>query len=74
MHVVDIKNPPRGRKSRSFIPAKEGSYPGEGVDTAHFTGDILVSNNEICKGQAGFGGMYVYDVTDPERPPGGVDD
>ncbi|MDP9427372.1 MAG: hypothetical protein M3Q47_00145 [Actinomycetota bacterium] len=27
-----------------------------------------MSNNEICKGAAGFGGINLYDVTDPEHP------
>ena len=72
IHVVDIsdvENP----EQVAFIPSKEGSYPGEGVQvlsisTASFTGDILVTNNEICKGKAGFGGINVYDVTNPSRP------
>jgi len=72
VHVVDIadvKNP----KEVAFIQAKEGSYPGEGVqalhiDTPKFTGDILVTNNEKCRDAAGFGGMNVYDVTDPRHP------
>ena len=72
IHVVDIsdvENP----EQVAFIPSKEGSYPGEGVQvlsisTASFTGDILVTNNEICKGTAGFGGMNIYDVTNPSRP------
>jgi len=38
------------------------------IDTPAFDGDILVTNNEICKAPAGFGGMNIYDVTDPEHP------
>ncbi len=72
VHVVDIadvKNP----REVAFIGSKEGSYPGEGVqalhiDTPAFNGDILVTNNEKCKDQAGFGGMNLYDVTKPEHP------
>jgi hypothetical protein len=72
VHVVDISdvlNP----EEVAFIPSKEGSYSGEGVQalsisTASFTGDILVTNNEICKDSAGFGGMNIYDVTDPAHP------
>jgi hypothetical protein len=72
VHVVDIRNP-AAPKEVAFIQAKEGSYPGEGVqalhiDTPTFNGDILVTNNEICKDMAGFGGMNIYDVTNPEHP------
>jgi hypothetical protein len=72
VHVVDIRNP-SAPKEVAFIASKEGSYPGEGVqaihiDTPKFSGDILVTNNEICKDRAGFGGMNIYDVTNPEHP------
>src|SRR6266542_3167891 len=57
----------------AFIQAKEGSFPGEGVQALHvttpfFNGDLLVTNNEICKDKAGFGGMNIYDVTNPAHP------
>ena len=72
VHVVDIAdvaNP----KEIAFIPSKEGSYAGEGVqaltiDTPSFSGDILVTINEKCKLPAGFGGMNIYDVSDPANP------
>lgn len=72
IHVVDIadvENP----QEVAFIGAKQGSYPGEGiqaisVSTPKFDGDIVVSNNEKCNDQAGFGGMNIYDVTNPEHP------
>jgi hypothetical protein len=72
VHVVDIKNP-AAPKEVAFIQSKEGSYPGEGIQTLHidtpaFTGDILVSNNEKCKDKAGVGGMNIYDVTNPGHP------
>ncbi|UVJ40106.1 PA domain-containing protein [Arthrobacter sp. CJ23] len=72
IHVVNIKDPAKP-KEVAFIQSKEGSYPGEGiqalhVDTPSFTGDLLVSNNEKCKPKAGFGGMNLYDVTNPEHP------
>jgi hypothetical protein len=72
VHVVDIRNP-AAPKEVAFIQAKEGSAPGEGiqtihVDTASFAGDVLVSNNEKCKEKAGFGGLNLYDVSDPEHP------
>jgi hypothetical protein len=72
IHVVDVRNP-ASPKEVAFIASKEGSYPGEGVqalhiDTPAFTGDILVTNNEKCKEPAGFGGMNIYDVTNPAHP------
>ena len=72
VHVVDIADPAQPREV-AFIQSKEGSYPGEGVQalnltTPSFNGDLLVTNNEICKDKAGFGGMNIYDVTNPEHP------
>jgi hypothetical protein len=72
VHVVDI-NDPANPEEVAFIQAKEGSYPGEGVqalhiDTPEFDGDILVTNNEKCKVPAGFGGMNIYDVSNPGHP------
>ena len=72
VHVVNIADPEKP-KEVAFIQAKEGSYPGEGIQsipltTPYFNGDILVSNNEICKDKAGFGGMNIYDVTDARHP------
>ena len=72
VHVVNIADPAQPREV-AFIQSKEGSYPGEGVqaldlDTSAFKGKILVTNNEICKDRAGFGGMNIYDVTNPARP------
>jgi hypothetical protein len=72
VHVVDIADVMNPREI-AFIPSKEGSYPGEGVQaleisTPAFSGDILVTNNEKCKQPAGFGGMNIYDVSDPANP------
>jgi hypothetical protein len=72
VHVVNIADVAHPREV-AFIQAKEGSYPGEGIqalhiDTPYFNGDLLVSNNEKCKDKAGFGGMNLYDVTSPEHP------
>ncbi len=72
VHVVDISDMSSPREV-AFIQAKEGSYPGEGVQalpisTAEFTGDILVTNNEKCRDSAGFGGMNIYDVSNPAHP------
>jgi len=72
VHVVDISDVSRPREV-AFVQAKEGSYPGEGVQalpisTPYFNGDLLVTNNEKCKEPAGFGGMNLYDVTNPAHP------
>src|SRR6266511_1020156 len=72
IHVVDIHNLAAPTEV-AFIQAKEGSFPGEGVQALHvttpfFNGDLLVTNNEICKDKAGFGGMNIYDVTNPAHP------
>jgi hypothetical protein len=72
VHVVDISDPANPRET-GFIVSKEGSYPGEGVqalklDTSAFKGEVLVTNNETCKDKAGFGGMNIYNVTDPKNP------
>jgi hypothetical protein len=74
VHVVDIRDP-KAPKEVAFVPSKEGSYPGEGIQaisltTPFFNGDVLVSNNEKCldKDTPGFGGMNIYDVTNPKRP------
>lgn len=69
VNIADVENP----KEVAFIPSKEGSYPGEGVQalsisTPAFTGDILVTNNEKCNENAGFGGMNIYNITNPAHP------
>jgi len=72
IHVVDISDLQNPREV-AFIRAKEGSYPGEGIhpisiSTPAFTGDIVVSNNERCNTTTGFGGLNIYDVTNPRTP------
>ncbi|MGP3980848.1 PA domain-containing protein [Streptomyces sp. KR80] len=72
VHVVDVRKPV-SPKEVAFIQAKEGSAPGEGIQTLHidtpsFNGDVLVSNNEKCKDTAGFGGLNIYDVSNPAHP------
>lgn len=72
VHVVDIRDATKP-KPVAFIQAKEGSAPGEGIQTINistpfFTGDVLVSNNEKCKDKAGFGGLNIYDVSKPSTP------
>ena len=71
VHVVDI-SAVSDPVEVGFIEAPLGSYPGEGVDvvtmdTRGFTGDVLLTNNEICA-EGGFGGINLYDVTDPLNP------
>ncbi len=72
VHVVNVKDPANPREV-AFVGAKHGSYPGEGVQALSvssraFTGDILVTNNEKCGETTGFGGMNIYDVTNPKAP------
>jgi hypothetical protein len=72
VHVVDIANPAAPREV-AFIQAKEGSYPGEGIQalpitTPTFSGSILVTNNETCKPGVGVGGVNLYDISNPSRP------
>ena len=71
IHVVDISDVETPVEV-GFIPAPAGSFPGEGVDvvtidTPQFTGDVLLANNEICA-DGGFGGINLYNVTDPLNP------
>jgi hypothetical protein len=72
VHVVDLRDPARPRKV-AFIPAPQGSVPGEGVqalhiDTAHFDGNVVVTNNETCDSRRRTGGLNLYDVSNPRRP------
>src|SRR6266545_2491907 len=69
------RHPQRGGTDGGRVHPGEGggSYPGEGVQALHvttpfFNGDLLVTNNEKCKDKAGFGGMNIYDVTNPAHP------
>ncbi len=71
VHVVDVRNPAAPREV-NFVRSKVGSYPGEGIQTVSittpkFSGDILVSNNEKCNENTGYGGVNLYDVTSPTR-------
>lgn len=82
VHVVDFSNPANPTKV-AFIPAHANSYVGEGVhvihmETAAFSGDVLVHNNEPCNPAAPFeGGISIWNVTNPASPvqlAGGVGD
>jgi hypothetical protein len=66
--INDLGNP----VTVGFIPAHQDSRPGEGmqvvhITTQHFSGDMLVMNNEQC-GKNGKGGVSLWDVTDPTKP------
>jgi hypothetical protein len=70
-HVVDISNPSDPEKV-GFLRSHQDTYATEGVqalhlDTADFTGDLLVVSNESC-GPRGIGGLTLWDVTDPLNP------
>ena len=74
VHVVDIATP-AAPVEVGFIRSKVGSYPGEGVQvvpisTPAFDGDLLVTNNETCGPHTGYGGINLYDVTNPRKPIG----
>jgi hypothetical protein len=77
VHVVDIANPERPKELvGSFIPTSTGSYAGEGIKVfsmanEHFTGDVLVFQNESCgtaKRNESSGGISLWDVTRPRNP------
>ena len=66
--ISDLENP----EEVGFIPAHQDTLVGEGmqvvhVETAKFTGDVLVVNHEAC-GKNGKGGVSLWDVTDPLKP------
>lgn len=69
--IVDISDPEYPVEI-GFIDSHQDTYVGEGVqvlsiETAHFSGDLLVQNNEGC-GKNYKGGVSLYDVSDPMRP------
>lgn len=66
--ISDLTNP----VEVGFIPTHQDTLVGEGmqvvrVETAKFTGDVLVINHEAC-GKNGKGGVSLWDVTDPLKP------
>jgi hypothetical protein len=74
VQVVDISDP-AAPVAGPFIPSHVGTYSGEGsqvihLETRHFTGEVLVFQNEICPGfeNTGIGGVTLIDVTDPLKP------
>ena len=69
--VIDISDPANPEKV-NFIAMPQDTRPGEGmqvihIETAKFTGEILVMNAEAC-GKNYKGGFMLYDVTDPLKP------
>jgi hypothetical protein len=73
VEIVDISKPKNPTKV-DFIAAHPNSYVGEGIhvvraDTPHFTGDILIHNNETCNATAfAPSGASLWNVTDPTNP------
>jgi hypothetical protein len=75
--VVDISDPANPVEVEdAFIPAQPANYVGEGmqviaVETATFSGPVLVHNNEICDYDVApldSGGISLWDVSDPTAP------
>jgi hypothetical protein len=69
--VIDISDPANPVEV-GFIATRQDTLIGEGmqvvhVDTAKFTGDVLVVNHEVC-GKNGSGGTSLWDVTNPLKP------
>ncbi len=69
--VIDISDPANPVK-KNFIAMPQDTRPGEGmqvvhIETAKFTGEILVMNAEAC-GKNYKGGFMLYDVTNPLKP------
>ena len=76
VHVVDISNPANPVKT-GFLNAGGTGYQTEGIqalhiDTAAYSGDILVVSNEWCLPKANPklnpGGITIYDIDDPTNP------
>lgn len=66
--ISDLSNP----VEVGFIATQQDTLVGEGMqvvhlDTAQFTGDVLLMNHEQC-GKNGKGGVSLWDVTDPLKP------
>jgi hypothetical protein len=76
VHVVDITDPANPTKT-GFLNSGGFGYVTEGlqalhVDTAAFTGDILVVSNEWCRESGNPrnmpGGITIWDITEPTEP------
>jgi len=71
VYVIDISDPSNPVEV-GFIPTHQDTLVGEGMqvirlDTAYFTGDVLVVNHEGC-GKNYKAGVSLWDVTDPLNP------
>jgi hypothetical protein len=71
VYVIDIRDPANPTEV-GFIPTHQDTLVGEGMqvirlDTAAFTGDVLVINHEGC-GKNFKAGVSLWDVTDPLNP------
>ena len=71
VYVIDISDPANPREV-GFIRTQQDTLVGEGMqvvhlDTAEFTGDVLVMNHEGC-GKNYKAGVSLWDVTDPLHP------
>jgi hypothetical protein len=71
VYVIDISDPENPREV-GFIRTHQDTLVGEGMqvvhlDTAEFTGDVLVMNHEGC-GKNYKAGVSLWDVTDPLKP------
>jgi len=69
--IVDISDPANPVEV-GFIDSHQDTFVGEGVqalevNTASFSGDLLVQNNEGC-GKNYKGGFSLFDVTNPLKP------
>jgi len=69
--VIDISDPANPVEV-NFIPMPQDTRPGEGmqvthIETAKFSGEVLVMNAEAC-GKNYKGGFMLYDVTNPLKP------
>ena len=71
VYVIDISDPSNPVEV-GFIPTHQDTLVGEGMqvirlETAYFTGDVLVINHEGC-GKNYKAGVSLWDVTDPLNP------
>jgi hypothetical protein len=74
VEIVDISKPKNPVDLPGRIASHPNSFVGEGIhivhaDTTHFTGDLLIHNNETCNAtQFTPSGASLWDVTDPTDP------
>jgi hypothetical protein len=71
VYVIDISDPANPEEV-GFIATQQDTLVGEGMqvvhlETAEFTGDVLVMNHEQC-GKNGKAGVSLWDVTNPLKP------